>query len=256
MFLFSPSRYKYLELNPRSFSTESEESEEFELFQLSTSKWASLPFIRTEGSTKSEKVFEEDDENLDDLSEEESELLFMGLVPKKRVTKLGTFCKRSCSSITAGLSIKRESPNLKQKSAIDLQSCSVSKVSFKIPSMETTAELTESSEEPVSNVLHPSGESTNTRSLIWRNLSFRRLLSHKSEGSYGSYKQESRTSTSNKASKPRNTQFMPRAFRLQPPKRPSKTYTWLGRAVLNFRSSVNMRAAPGFDFGDSNAWPA
>ncbi|PSK38291.1 hypothetical protein C7M61_002850 [Candidozyma pseudohaemuli] len=255
MFLFSPSRSKYLEPNPISFSTESEESEEFELFQLSTSKWASLPFIRAEGSTKSEEVFEEENENLEDLSEEESELLFMGIVPKKRVTKLGTFCKRSCSSLTAGL-LKKEYPNLNQKPSIDLQSCSVSKVSFKIPSMETTAELTESSEEPVSNVLHPSGESTNTRSLIWRNLSFRRLLSHKSEGSYGSLKQESRTSTSNKASKPRSTAFMPRAFRLQPPKRPSKTYTWLGRAVLNFRSSVNMRAASGFDFGDSNAWPA
>lgn len=255
MFLFSPSPTKYHELIPTSFPTD-EDFEEFGLFQLSTSGWASLPFIRTEGFTKSEEAFEED-ENLEDLSDEERELRFMGIVPKKRVTKLGAFCKRSCSSITAGFSMKRESPNLKQKRSMinGWESCSASKVSFKIPSMETTAELTESSEDPISNDLSPSGESTNTRSLVWRNLSFRRIPSDKSEGSE-SLKQEVSSLTNKTGGKAKTIEFKPRAFRLQPPKPSSKTYTWLGRAVLNFKSSVNMRAASGFDFGDSNAWPA
>ncbi|PVH18443.1 uncharacterized protein CXQ87_001370 [Candidozyma duobushaemuli] len=82
MFLFSPSPTKYHELIPTSFPTD-EDFEEFGLFQSSTSGWASLPFIRTEGFTKSEEAFEED-ENLEDLSDEERELRFMGIVPKKR----------------------------------------------------------------------------------------------------------------------------------------------------------------------------
>lgn len=253
MFLFSPSPAKYHEFLPLSSPTDPEDFEEFELFKLSTSEWASLPFIRAEGSTKTEDAPEDEDKDLESRSEEESEPAFMGIGPEKRVTKLGAFCKRSCSSIAAGFLTRKDHPH--SKPSIGLESFSASKVSFKIPSTETTAEHTDSSEDPVSTDLGPSGESTNTRSLLWRNLSFRRIQSDKSEGSESLKQETSITSTSSKA-KPTNTEFMPRAFRLQPPKRPIKTYTWLARAVQNLRSTVNMRVASGFDFGDSNAWPA